>query len=63
MLSFRRFMATALVLSASMVAAAPTPDPALLKVIADPARTPAFVARDSARHPAEELSFFGLRRT
>jgi predicted methyltransferase len=37
-----------------------TPDPALVKAIADPARTPKFVARDPARHPAEELTFFGL---
>jgi predicted methyltransferase len=38
-------------------------DPALAAVIASPARTPAYVARDPARHPAEELSFFGLRPT
>src|SRR3569832_2065109 len=36
------------------------PDPALVKAVADPARTPKFVARDPARHPAEELTFFGL---
>jgi len=35
-------------------------DPALTKAVADPARTPKFVARDPARHPAEELTFFGL---
>ena len=29
--------------------------------IASPARTPAFAARDGARHPAAELAFFGLR--
>jgi len=45
-------------------AAAPTSvDPAMAAVIASPARTPAYVARDPARHPAEELSFFGLRPT
>ncbi len=45
-------------------AAAPTAiDPAMATVIASPARTPAYVARDPARHPAEELSFFGLRPT
>jgi len=32
----------------------------LAAAIADPARTPAFVARDQARHPLEELSFFGV---
>jgi predicted methyltransferase len=38
-------------------------DPALTAAIASPARTPAFSARDVARHPAEELTFFGLRPT
>src|ERR1700759_2837158 len=37
------------------------PDPALLKAIADPKRSPKFVARDRFRHPAEELAFFGLK--
>jgi predicted methyltransferase len=36
-------------------------DPALTAAIADSGRTPAFVARDPARHPAEELTFFGLK--
>ena len=47
----------------SVCASAATPDkidPALQAVINNPARSPAFVARDTARHPAEELSFFGL---
>jgi len=42
------------------VARAAAPDAVLGAIIADPARTPAFAARDKARHPAEELSFFGL---
>ena len=47
--------------SKSMTAgAAKAPDPALLKAVADPARTPKYVARDPFRHPAEELTFFGL---
>ena len=37
-----------------------TVDKALAAAIANPNRTPTFVARDGARHPAEELSFFGL---
>jgi predicted methyltransferase len=41
-------------------APAPAPDPALVAAVADPARTAAFVARDKARHPAEELAFFGI---
>jgi len=36
------------------------PDPALVKAVKDPARTPKNVARDAARHPVEELTFFGL---
>ncbi len=45
---------------ASASAAAKAPDAALLKAVADPARTPRYVARDRFRHPAEELTFFGL---
>jgi predicted methyltransferase len=41
-------------------AAAPAADPALVSAVADPARNPAAVARDKARHPVEELTFFGL---
>jgi len=44
-------------------AAGAAPDAALKAAIADPARTPAFVARDAVRHPAEELAFFGLKPT
>lgn len=36
-------------------------DPALSAAVGDSARTAAFVARDPARHPAEELSFFGVK--
>jgi predicted methyltransferase len=43
--------------------AAPAPDPALIAAVASPARTPSFVARDPARHPAEELGFFGIAPT
>lgn len=38
-------------------------DPALTTAIASTQRDPQFVARDSARHPAEELRFFGLEPT
>jgi len=44
----------------AMSAAAKAPDPALVKAVADPARTAKYVARDRFRHPAEELAFFGL---
>jgi predicted methyltransferase len=41
--------------------AAPAVDPALAALVASPSRTASFVARDAARHPAEELSYFGLK--
>ena len=53
---------TLLALGVGILAAAPAPapDPSLVAAVSDPARTAAFVARDKARHPAEELAFFGL---
>jgi predicted methyltransferase len=53
-------LALALTLNAPAGAAPAAADPALAAAIAAPQRTPAFVARDGARHPAEELTFFGL---
>jgi predicted methyltransferase len=44
-----------------LAAEQPAPDPALQKALADPQRSPKFVARDAIRHPGEELAFFGLR--
>ncbi|HEY6641827.1 hypothetical protein [Povalibacter sp.] len=38
-------------------------DAALAKAIASPHRTPAFVERDKARKPQEELEFFGIKPT
>ena len=53
------FMLAAVALAAS---AGPAPvDPSLTAAIASPARSATFVARDAARHPAEELAFFGLK--
>ena len=44
------------------VAAAPAMvDPALAAAIASNQRTATFAARDVARHPAEELTFFGVK--
>jgi len=37
------------------------PDPDLAKDAAGSWRTPTFVARDPARHPVDELTFFGLK--
>ena len=42
-------------------AADKAPDPALTKAVGDSARTAKYVARDKYRHPAEELTFFGLK--
>ncbi len=42
-------------------ALAQQPGPALQAAIAGPARDPAFVARDAARHPGPELAFFDVR--
>jgi len=39
---------------------APVPDAALRAAVADPNRTAAFIERDAARHPAEELAVFGI---
>src|SRR5579862_6243878 len=44
-------------------AAAEKVDSALTAAIANPSRMPADVARDKARHPLEELTFFGLEPT
>ncbi len=52
----------ALLACASMVLlGAASDDTALKAAIGSPQRTPKFVARDTARHPAAELAFFGLR--
>ncbi len=40
--------------------AATKADPKLVSAVASPSRSPAAVARDAARHPVEELTFFGL---
>ena len=54
-----RIVFTALaLLGAAGIATPATPmavDPQLVALVANPARTPAYVARDAARHPAEEL--------
>ena len=47
----------------SVASAAANADPALVAAVASPARSPNHVARDSARHPVEELTFFGLAPT
>jgi predicted methyltransferase len=41
----------------------PAPDSALVAAAKNPHRTPELVARDAARHPVEELAFFGIEPT
>jgi predicted methyltransferase len=55
------FLAGTLSIVAALAMAADTPDPALAKAVADPARSPKYVERDQFRHPVEELAFFGLK--
>ncbi len=56
-----RFTAAVASLLCCLPAGAATPDASLQAAIANPARSDNFVARDKARHPAEELAFFGVR--
>lgn len=50
-------------LPAATIARDPAPSPALLAAVKAPSRTPANVARDRYRHPAETLAFFGVKPT
>ena len=59
-LQFRVFLLAGFAAVTSAAAAAPAADPALASAVASPARSPSAVARDKARHPVEELTFFGL---
>jgi predicted methyltransferase len=47
-------------LAALVVLPAFVAEPALQRAVNAPTRTPAFVARDPARHPVQELTFFHL---
>ncbi len=67
----RQFLAALALATMAVPAAADTADPAAARIdvsiaalraaIAGPQRTPAFRERDGARHPFQELMFFGLR--
>src|SRR5271156_6143234 len=46
--------------TASAATASAAADSALAAAVASPARSPATIARDKARHPIEELTFFEL---
>lgn len=56
-------LAVLLVAATACVAASPAPSPELARAVAAPTRTPANVARDRYRHPAETLAFFGVKPT
>jgi predicted methyltransferase len=62
---FRALSAATLLAFVGSVAclAATSPDPALVSAVGSPARSSSAVARDAARHPVEELTFFGLAPT
>ena len=51
----------ALALLVPLAGYAAVSDQALVSAVQNPQRTAKLVARDTARHPVEELSFFGLR--
>ncbi|WP_293001485.1 methyltransferase [Nevskia sp.] len=57
---FRASCSALLLLSLSGAA---TAGPSLAEAVANPQRTPEFVARDGYRHPVETLSFFGIKPT
>ncbi|HMI74924.1 MAG TPA: hypothetical protein VK495_09445, partial [Steroidobacteraceae bacterium] len=54
------FVAAVITAMSSATASAAAADPALAAAVASPARPAAAVARDKARHPVEELTFFGI---
>jgi predicted methyltransferase len=55
-----RFLIAATLLAMAELSSAAGPDPALISAVGNPARSPNAVARDKARHPVEELTFFGI---
>ena len=55
--------AAALAGGSALIAATPAPSPALIAAVKAPSRTPANVARDRYRHPAQTLAFFGVKPT
>jgi predicted methyltransferase len=59
-----KYLLTLLVAAGLTASAAPcAADAALSDAVASKARSPKFVARDAARHPVEELTFFRLKPT
>jgi len=59
----RSLLACTALVATSALATPAIAAPTLEQAIHAPIRTPKLVARDSARHPAQELAFFGLKPT
>ncbi len=63
--AFRRTLAVLVaalpLYTATVATAAAPPDPALVRAAASSERTPRYAMRDRARHPVEELAFFGVK--
>ena len=57
----RSIALTVLLLSVPLTASAQAPADALAEAVAISTRTPANIARDKYRHPAETLAFFGVQ--
>lgn len=57
----RTMMFCLLLAAPAVAAAAPAPSRTLAAAVAAPTRSPANVARDHDRHPAETLAFFGIK--
>jgi len=61
-LSFRSFIAVVAITATGYATSSVAADAALSAAVASPARSAAAVARDKARHPVEELTFFGINQ-
>ena len=53
--------ATIIVLALGVCAPAASADLTINSAVDNPARSAKFIVRDKARHPLEELTFFGIR--
>src|SRR5258708_35056105 len=61
-LSIRSFIGVAAIAAMGYATSSAAADAALSAAVANPARPAGAVARDKARHPVEELTFFGINQ-
>jgi predicted methyltransferase len=61
-MSMRSFIVVAAITVMGYATSSAAADAALSAAVADPARPAGAVARDKARHPVEELTFFGINQ-